>query len=87
MSRAAAPLSDFARKGATAMQYSDYKCLRLGFDAGVAFASIDHPPINLLDEVLSQELDQLGKDLEADKSVRYEGELEMDFLSRLSTAR
>jgi enoyl-CoA hydratase/carnithine racemase len=59
-----------ARNGATPMQYSDYKCFRLEFDAGVAFVSIDHPPINLLDEVLSQELDQLGRDLEADKSVR-----------------
>jgi enoyl-CoA hydratase/carnithine racemase len=52
------------------MQYSDYKCFRLMFDSGVAFVSIDHPPINLLDEVLSQELDQLGRDLEADESVR-----------------
>jgi enoyl-CoA hydratase/carnithine racemase len=52
------------------MQYSDYKCFRFGFDSGVAFVSIDHPPINLLDEVLSQELDQFGRDLEADKSVR-----------------
>ena len=52
------------------MRYSDYKCLRLRFDSGVAFVSIDHPPINLLDEVLSQELDQLGRDLEADNSVR-----------------
>ena len=52
------------------MQHSDYKCLRLEFDSGVAFVSIDHPPINLLDEVLSQELDQLGRDLEADNSVR-----------------
>ena len=52
------------------MQYADYKCFRFGFDGGVAFVSINHPPINLLDEVLSQELDQLGRDLEADKSVR-----------------
>src|SRR6202020_1627302 len=52
------------------MQYSDDKCFRLVFDSGVAFVSIDHPPINLLDEVLSQELDQLGRDLEADASVR-----------------
>src|SRR6202453_4956463 len=52
------------------MAYSDYKCLRPVVDSGVAFVSIDYPPINLLDEVLSQELDQLGKDLEADKNVR-----------------
>jgi enoyl-CoA hydratase/carnithine racemase len=50
--------------------YSDYKCFRLGFDSGVATVSIDHPPINLLDDVLSQEFDRLGKELEADESVR-----------------
>ena len=52
------------------MRYSDYKCFRFGFDSGVAFVSIDHPPINLLDEVLSKELDRLGRQLEADESVR-----------------
>src|SRR5881296_2660320 len=46
------------------------KCFRFGFDSGVAFVSIDHPPINLLDEVLSQEFDKLGRELEADESVR-----------------
>src|SRR6202795_1584832 len=52
------------------MRYSDYKCFRFRFDSGVAFVSIDHPPINLLDEVLSQEFDKLGRQLEADESVR-----------------
>src|SRR5256885_4553872 len=52
------------------MQYSDYKCFQLRFDSGVAFVSIDHPPINLLDEVLSQEFDKLGRELEVDDSVR-----------------
>lgn len=52
------------------MRYSDYKCFQLRFDSGVAFAAINHPPINLLDEVLSQEFDTLGKELEADESVR-----------------
>src|SRR3984957_12327749 len=52
------------------MRYSDYKCFRFSFDSGVTFVSIDHPPINLLDEVLSQEFDKLGRDLEADESVR-----------------
>src|SRR6202521_3142318 len=52
------------------MQYSDYKCFRVGFDSGVTFVSINHPPINLLDEVLSQEFDKLGRQLEADESVR-----------------
>jgi enoyl-CoA hydratase/carnithine racemase len=39
-------------------------------DSGVAFVSIYHPPINLLDEALSLELDKLGKELETDESVR-----------------
>jgi enoyl-CoA hydratase/carnithine racemase len=52
------------------MQYSDYKCFRSRLDSGIAFVSIDHPPINLLDEVLSQEFDRLGRELEADESVR-----------------
>src|SRR6201987_2631708 len=52
------------------MQYSDYKCFRLRLDSGVAFVSIDHPPINLLDEALAQEFDKLGRELEADESIR-----------------
>jgi len=52
------------------MRYSDYKCFQLRFDSGVVFVSINHPPINLLDEVLSQEFDILGRELEADESVR-----------------
>ena len=52
------------------MGYSDYKCFQFGFDSGVAFVSINHPPINLLDEVLSAEFDRLGRELEADASVR-----------------
>ena len=52
------------------MPYADYKCFQFGFDAGVAFVSIHHPPINLLDEALSQELDRLGRELEADENVR-----------------
>jgi enoyl-CoA hydratase/carnithine racemase len=52
------------------MRYSDYKCFRFEFAAGVAFVSINHPPINLLDEALSQEFDRLGRELESDESVR-----------------
>ena len=52
------------------MGYSDYKCFQFGFDSGIAFVSINHPPINLLDEVLSAEFDRLGRELEADESVR-----------------
>jgi enoyl-CoA hydratase/carnithine racemase len=52
------------------MKLSDYKYLRFRFEAGVAFVSVDYPPINLLDEQLSGELDRLGRELEADDSVR-----------------
>ena len=52
------------------MRYSDYKCFQFEFDSGVAFVSINHPPINLLDEVLSAEFDRLGRELEANESVR-----------------
>lgn len=52
------------------MPYSDYQCLQYEFKSGVAFVSINHPPINLLDEVLSPELDRLGRELETDESVR-----------------
>ena len=52
------------------MRYSDYKCFQFAFDSAVAFVSINHPPINLLDEVLSAEFDRLGRELEADESVR-----------------
>jgi len=52
------------------MRYSEYNCFQLRFDSGVVFVSINHPPINLLDEVLSQEFDKLGRELEADESVR-----------------
>src|SRR6202789_2354229 len=52
------------------MRYSGYKCFRFAFDSGVAFVSIDHPPINLLDEILSDEFDKLGREIEADENVR-----------------
>src|ERR1700729_2358573 len=58
------------RNGVTPLQYSDYKCFLFSFDSGDAFVSINPPPINLLDEVLSQEFDRLGRELEADESVR-----------------
>src|SRR5580700_932311 len=52
------------------MGYSDYTCFQFRIDSRVAFVSINHPPINLLDDVLSAEFDKLGRELEADESVR-----------------
>jgi enoyl-CoA hydratase/carnithine racemase len=37
---------------------------------GVAFVTIDHPPMNLLDAVLIEELDRVGRSLEHDEDVR-----------------
>jgi enoyl-CoA hydratase/carnithine racemase len=52
------------------MAYEDYTCLHVNVDRGVAFVTIDHPPINLLDLQLIQELDRVGKALETDRDVR-----------------
>ena len=52
------------------MAYDDYRCLRVRLDRGVAFVTVDHPPINLLDLALMRELDRIGKELEGDDAVR-----------------
>jgi enoyl-CoA hydratase/carnithine racemase len=70
LTRADRPSRTATQVESLSVQYSDYKCFQLRFDSGVAFVSINHPPINLLDDVLSQEFDNLGKELEADESVR-----------------
>jgi enoyl-CoA hydratase/carnithine racemase len=52
------------------MNYENYRCLKINVNRGVAFVTIDHPPINLLDRDMLRELDTVGKDLEADNEVR-----------------
>ena len=52
------------------MAYDDYRCLHVRVDRGVAFVTIDHPPINLLDLALMRELDGIGREVEADDAVR-----------------
>jgi enoyl-CoA hydratase/carnithine racemase len=52
------------------MAYDGYQCLRVDVDGGVASVTIDHPPLNLLDVALIQELDRVGRELEADATVR-----------------
>lgn len=49
---------------------TDYCCLRLRIEQGVAFVTFDHPPLNLLDAALTRELGRLGKQLAADDAVR-----------------
>ncbi|MFN2425346.1 MAG: enoyl-CoA hydratase/isomerase family protein [Candidatus Binatia bacterium] len=52
------------------MAYENYLCLKIRIDRGVCFATIDHPPINLFDVALMQEVDRLGREVEADPEVR-----------------
>ena len=52
------------------MSYSGYECLKVRSNQGVAFVTIDHPPINLFDMALILEVDRLGRELEADADVR-----------------
>jgi enoyl-CoA hydratase/carnithine racemase len=52
------------------MSYSGYECLKVRPDRGVAFVTIDHPPINLFDMAMILEVDRLGRELGADSEVR-----------------
>ena len=52
------------------MAYADYGCLKTRLDRGVLFVTIDHPPINLFDLPLMQEIDRLGREIEVDDAVR-----------------
>jgi enoyl-CoA hydratase/carnithine racemase len=52
------------------MAYDGYGGLRVVVQRGVAFVTIDHPPINLLDLTLIGELDRAGRELEADADVK-----------------
>jgi enoyl-CoA hydratase/carnithine racemase len=52
------------------MAYDGYRCLKTKLDRGVLFVTIDHPPINLLDLHLMQEIDRLGREIEADDGVK-----------------
>jgi enoyl-CoA hydratase/carnithine racemase len=52
------------------MAYSGYECLRVKIDSGVAWVTIDHPPVNLFDLALIQEVTRVGFELEQDSEVR-----------------
>lgn len=52
------------------MAYQDLKLLKTRLDRGVLFVTIDNPPINLFDIQLMQEMNQIGKEIEADEEVR-----------------
>jgi len=53
-----------------AAEYADFTALKVRVERGVAWVTIDHPPINLFDLVLIQEMDRVGQALEADDDVR-----------------
>lgn len=52
------------------MAYEGYQCLRVRPDRGVAFVTIDHPPINLFDRPLMKEVSRIGREVAADPAVK-----------------
>ena len=52
------------------MAYDNYELLHVVAARGVCRASIDHPPINLLDRALMIELDRLSREVEEDPAIR-----------------
>ena len=52
------------------MAYDGYEVLEVAVANGIARATIDHPPINLIDLALIIELDRFGREVEVDDDVR-----------------
>jgi enoyl-CoA hydratase/carnithine racemase len=52
------------------MVYKDYQLIRIAVTEGICRATIDHPPINLLDVELINEIDRLTREVAADDEVR-----------------
>ena len=52
------------------MAYEGYPCLRTKLDGGIAWVTIDHPPINLFDAALIGDMLRVGEELERDPAVR-----------------
>jgi enoyl-CoA hydratase/carnithine racemase len=52
------------------MAYHGYQHIRIAVDGGICRATIDHPPINLLDIALLTEIGRLTEDVAADDDVR-----------------
>ena len=52
------------------MPYEELSLLKTRLDRGVLFVTIDNPPINLFDLPLMQQMNALGKEVEADEGVR-----------------
>jgi enoyl-CoA hydratase/carnithine racemase len=52
------------------MAYENYSCLKINVDRRVAFATIDHPPFNLMDMALIMDLDRFSREVQDDQDVR-----------------
>jgi enoyl-CoA hydratase/carnithine racemase len=52
------------------MSYTNYEFLRIRGEGGVAFVTISHPPINLLDVALVKELGRFIDEVQDDDAVR-----------------
>jgi enoyl-CoA hydratase/carnithine racemase len=52
------------------MVYGDYQLIRVAVEGGICRATIDHPPINLLDVPLIGEIGRLIEEVAADDDVR-----------------
>jgi enoyl-CoA hydratase/carnithine racemase len=52
------------------MAYDDYQLIRVAAEGGICRATIDHPPINLLDLRLLAEIGRLTQEVAADDDVR-----------------
>lgn len=52
------------------MVYEDYQLIRVAVAAGICRATIDHPPINLLNLQLLAEIGRLAREVAADDDVR-----------------
>lgn len=54
----------------SAADYDRYDCFSIRVADGIAWVTIDHPPINLFDKALMRDFHYLGKQLAADEAVR-----------------
>jgi enoyl-CoA hydratase/carnithine racemase len=52
------------------MVYDSFRTLRVAVDEGVAFVTIEHGEINLMDRAMLDDLDRVGRQLEADPAVK-----------------
>ncbi len=52
------------------MSYENYKLLKIRVRRGIAFATIDNPPINLITSDLVAELERFAQEVAADENIR-----------------